>query len=121
MLALAAAPSVIDFALGQLGFPALANWPRFWFAAAPGVILGLLLAAPFSVFLGGVVPLDDGQSVGGQFAVQLTGALATAVWCGIATFVLLKLIGVVTDLRVEVDNERQGLDLAEHEERGYNL
>lgn len=44
VLALTAAPSVIDFALGRFGLPALANWPRFWFAVAPGFILGLLLA-----------------------------------------------------------------------------
>jgi hypothetical protein len=48
VLALAAAPSIIDFALGRFGFPELANWPRFWFAAAPGFILGLLLAEAIS-------------------------------------------------------------------------
>jgi uncharacterized membrane protein len=49
ILLFAAAPSVFDFAIGQLGFPALANWPRFWFAAVPGLILGLLLADAISV------------------------------------------------------------------------
>ena len=86
-----------------------------------GGFLGLLLTAPLSVFLGGVAPLADGQTIGGQFVVQLTGAVATVVWCGVATFVLLKLVGVMTALRVDEDDERQGLDLTQHEERGYNL
>jgi Amt family ammonium transporter len=79
-----------------------------------------LLTAPLSLYLGGL-GLADGQSVGGQFVVQLTGAVATLAWCAFATFVLLKLIGVVTALRVEEDDERQGLDLTQHDERGYNL
>jgi Amt family ammonium transporter len=85
-----------------------------------GGFLGLLLTAPLSLYLGGL-GLDDGQTVGGQFVVQLTGAVATLVWCGVATFVLLKLIGAVTPLRAEEDDERQGLDLTQHDERGYNL
>lgn len=48
ILALTAAPSVIDFALGRVGCPSLANWPRFWFAVAPGFTLGLLLADAIS-------------------------------------------------------------------------
>jgi Amt family ammonium transporter len=86
-----------------------------------GGFMGLLLTAPLSVYLGGVAPLDDGQTVGGQFLVQLTGAVATLAWCAVATFVLLKLIGIVTPLRAEEDDERQGLDLTEHEERGYSF
>ena len=86
-----------------------------------GGFLGLLLTAFFSVWIDGVAPYADGQTIGGQFVVQLTGAVATVAWCGIATFVLLKLIGVVTPLRADEDDERQGLDLTQHEERGYNL
>ena len=85
-----------------------------------GGFLGLLLTAPLSVYLGGL-GLDDGQTVAGQLGVQVTGAVATLVWCGLATFVLLKLIGVVTPLRAEEDDEHQGLDLSQHDERGYNL
>lgn len=44
LLGAAAAPTVIDFVLGQLGLPSLDNWPRFWAAFVPGLLLGLLLA-----------------------------------------------------------------------------
>jgi Amt family ammonium transporter len=85
-----------------------------------GGFLGLLLAAPLSLYLGGH-GMPDGQTVGGQFVVQLTGAVATVLWCGLATFGLLKLVGVLTPLRVNEDDERQGLDQTQHEERGYIL
>jgi Amt family ammonium transporter len=85
-----------------------------------GGFLGLLLTAVFSVWAGGL-GLPDGQTMGGQLVVQLTGAVATVVWCGVATFVLLKLIGLVTELRVLPDDENLGLDLSLHDERGYNL
>jgi Amt family ammonium transporter len=85
-----------------------------------GGFLGLLLTAVFSSAAGGL-GLPDGQTIGGQFVVQLTGAVATLVWCGVATYVLLKLIGMIVPLRADEDDERQGLDLTQHEERGYNL
>jgi Amt family ammonium transporter len=85
-----------------------------------GGFTGLLLTAVFSATAGGL-GLDDGVTIGGQFAVQAIGALATAAWCGIATFIILKLISVVTPLRVSSDQETEGLDLALHEERGYSL
>jgi len=85
-----------------------------------GGFLGLLLTAVFSSVAGGL-GLPEGQTMGGQFVVQLTGALATVAWCAVATFVLLKLIGVIVPLRAAEDDERQGLDLTQHEERGYIL
>ena len=85
-----------------------------------GGFTGLLLTAIFSSAAGGL-GLDDGVTVGGQLGVQAIGAIATAVYCGIATYVLLKLIGLVTPLRVTRDEEQEGLDLVLHEERGYIL
>jgi Amt family ammonium transporter len=83
-----------------------------------GGFVGLLLTAVFSSAAGGL-GLPEGQTMGGQFMVQLTGAAATVIWCGIATFVLLKLVGLVSPLRATDDDESQGLDLSQHEERGY--
>jgi len=42
-LALAAAPTVLDFAAGQLGLPSLGNWPRLALAAPLGALAGLYL------------------------------------------------------------------------------
>ena len=43
-LAIAAAPSVVDFALGLVDLPTLSNWPRFAVAVVPGLLFGLLVA-----------------------------------------------------------------------------
>jgi Amt family ammonium transporter len=85
-----------------------------------GGFTGLLLTAVFSATAGGL-GLSDGQTIGGQFGVQLVGALATAIWCAVATFVILKGINVAIPLRVSADDENQGLDISQHDERGYNL
>ena len=85
-----------------------------------GGFTGLLLTAIFSSAAGGL-GLDDGATVMSQLGVQAIGALATAVYCGIVTYVLLKLIGLVTPLRVSREEEQEGLDLVLHEERGYIL
>ena len=42
---------------------------------------------------------------------QLIGAVATAVWCGVATFVILKVVNVVLPLRASAEQENEGLDL----------
>jgi len=53
----------------------------------------------------------------GQLWVQVEGVLATMVYSGIATFIILKVIDIVIGLRVNADDERMGLDLSQHGER----
>jgi Amt family ammonium transporter len=86
-----------------------------------GGFTGLLLTAVFSATSFGGLGLPPGVSIASQLFTQLLGALVTAVWCGVATFVLLKLVNAVTPLRASVEQETEGLDLAMHEERGYSL
>ena len=57
----------------------------------------------------------------GQVMTQLIGILATIVWCGVLSWVLLKGIGLVVDLRVTEEQETEGLDVVLHDESGYNL
>ncbi len=85
-----------------------------------GGLLGTLLTGVFSASSLGGMGLDEGVSIAGQVGVQAVGALATLVWCGIASFVLLKLVGLIVPLRVAEDEETEGLDLVLHEERAYN-
>ena len=56
-----------------------------------------------------------------QLGVQALGVVATFVYTALVTWVLLKLIGLFAPLRVTGDEETQGLDIALHEERGYDL
>ena len=51
-----------------------------------------------------------------QMVTQLEGIAFTVVYCGIASFIILKVIDLVLGLRVEEETERDGLDLALHGE-----
>jgi len=91
-----------------------------------GGILGTLLAGVFAstelgVFSGfGFNEAAGITSMGGQLRVQFIGAATTAVYAGVATYVILKLVNLVVGLRVSSDQETEGLDIVLHEEKGYN-
>jgi len=61
------------------------------------------------------------ESIGAQVATQLTAALITAVYAIVASVVLLLLIKYTIGLRINESQETDGIDMAEHAERGYNL
>ena len=62
----------------------------------------------------------EGMTMGTQLGVQVMGIAAVAAYTAVVTFVLLKAVDFVTGLRVSQDAETQGLDMTEHNERGYN-
>jgi Amt family ammonium transporter len=85
-----------------------------------GGALGTLLTAVFfASSLGG--PAEAGYAMGSQFAIQAVGVIATVLWCGMVTYILLSVLDSVMGLRVSVDEETEGLDLVSHDERGYSL
>jgi len=51
--------------------------------------------------------------------VQAVGVVATFAWSGVLSFVLFKVVGLVTPLRVDEQDEWGGLDQSEAGERGY--
>ena len=53
--------------------------------------------------------------------MQATGVAATFIYTGVMTFIILKLVDAMVGLRIDEDEENQGLDLVLHDERGYNL
>ncbi len=53
--------------------------------------------------------------------VQATGVIATFAYTAVASWIILKVVDVVVGLRVDSDEETQGLDLVLHDERGYDL
>ncbi|RMG57387.1 MAG: ammonium transporter, partial [Gammaproteobacteria bacterium] len=60
-------------------------------------------------------------SMAGQLKVQAIGVIATLVFTAVATWIILKLLDALIGLRVSDEEETQGLDLSQHEERGYDL
>ncbi|MEH6590955.1 MAG: ammonium transporter [Halioglobus sp.] len=90
-----------------------------------GGILGTLLAGIFCSTQLGIFSgngFSEGiTSIGGQLSVQATGVIVTIAYTAIATLVILKVVDMLVGLRVDDEQETQGLDLVLHDERGYDL
>ncbi|MBK8287579.1 MAG: ammonium transporter [Cellvibrionales bacterium] len=90
-----------------------------------GGIIGTLLAGLFAskglgMFSG--KGLADGVTIASQLGVQALGVLATLVYTAVITFVVLKVTALLTKgLRVSAEEENEGLDIVDHDERGYVL
>ncbi len=86
-----------------------------------GGALGTILVAVFaSSTLGVFSGQGDGLPMLDQLGVQVTGVLATGGYTAVLTFVLLKVIDGLIGLRVSDEEEIEGLDINEHNERGYD-
>ncbi len=86
-----------------------------------GGVLGTILAGVFVAEKFGGAGLAEGMTIGSQVAIQAQGVLAVLVWTVVATFIILKVIQAVVGLRVDEQQETQGLDVSQHEETGYNM
>lgn len=85
-----------------------------------GIIGSLMLAIFMSPALGGV-GYDEGYSMVNQLAAQVVGVGVVAAWSAIATAVLAVGVSLVLPMRVSEDDEREGLDLASHGERAWEM
>jgi Amt family ammonium transporter len=65
--------------------------------------------------------LAEGATMGSQFGVQLLGILAVVVWSVLVSYIIIKVVGAMVGLRVDEEDEVEGLDLVAHGERGYDL
>lgn len=88
-----------------------------------GGALGTLLAAVFASASLGVFSgqgYNEGMTMGSQFTVQGIGVLATGIYTAVITFIILKVVDAIVGLRVSDDEETEGLDINQHNERGYD-
>ncbi|SFP37055.1 ammonium transporter [Pseudomonas borbori] len=86
---------------------------------AVGGIVGAILTGAFAApALGGFGAVEN---IPAQLWVQFEGVAFTVVYTAVLTFAILKVIDLVMGLRVSDEEETVGLDLALHNERGYNL
>jgi Amt family ammonium transporter len=86
-----------------------------------GGIIGTLLTGVFvSAALGGV-GYPDKVTMGGQLGTQFIGVIVVGAYSGILTWILLKVTNALVGMRVEGDEETEGLDTVLHNEKGYNL
>ena len=91
-----------------------------------GGILGTLLVGVFSSTELGVFSGygygEGNETMLDQLLVQAIGVGATIVYTAVVSFVLFKVVALMTDgLRVDEEQEIQGLDISQHEETGYSL
>ena len=86
-----------------------------------GGALGTTLTGVFAAVTFGGVGYPEKTTMGAQVLVQLTGVFATAVWSGAITWILLKLTDALVGMRVDSEEETEGLDTVLHNEKGYDL
>jgi len=86
-----------------------------------GGILGTLLTGVFASNALGLFSGQENIQIGHQLGVQAIGVASTFAYTMVITFVLLKVVGAITPLRPSAEDESQGLDIALHNERGYDL
>ncbi len=96
-----------------------------------GGIVGALLTGVFnSPALGGPGYVADwvtatmvtaaDYSIVSQVWIQAKAVLITIVWSGIVSFVAFKVVDLTIGLRVNEEDEREGLDITAHGETAYN-
>jgi Amt family ammonium transporter len=86
-----------------------------------GGILGTLLVGALVAEQFGGAGLAEGMTIGLQLGVQAIGVISVLAWTAIATFVILRIVDLVVGLRVDEQEETEGLDISQHEETGYNM
>ena len=87
-----------------------------------GGALGTILAGVFaSSNLGIFSGQGDGAAIGEQVVIQIIGVASVAIYTAVLSFVLFKVIDAVLGLRVSEDEETEGLDLNQHNERGFDI
>jgi Amt family ammonium transporter len=86
-----------------------------------GGAIGVVLTAVLADAAFGGIGLVEGRTMAGQAIIQLTGLVATLLWSAVVSFVIIKVVDLLTGLRVSAETEEQGLDIRLHGERGYNM
>lgn len=89
---------------------------------AVGGIIGAFLTGIFAApVLGGIGFGSGNATILEQVGAQTIGVVATLSYTTIISFIILKVIDLIMGLRVDEEQETQGLDMALHDERGYIL
>jgi len=126
---------VIGILAGVICYTAVSLKPSFGYDDALDVVgvhmvggtLGAMLTGVFATKeVNSAIPtltlgLDGGLLYGypALMGKQFIAVLATYVFCGVGTFVLLSIINAITPLRAPIDDERMGMDLSQHSETAY--
>ncbi|HIQ07052.1 MAG TPA: ammonium transporter [Thiotrichaceae bacterium] len=83
------------------------------------LLVGVFASADLGVFSG--QGYAEGMNMSSQLVVQALGVGATFIYTLIVSYILFKVVDLVVGLRVSDDEESEGLDITDHEERGYDI
>lgn len=86
-----------------------------------GGMAGAVLTGVFAAESLGGSGLAGDAGILAQVALQAFGVGVTLVWSGGVSFILLKALDAWLGIRVSPDEETEGLDIAQHDSKGYNL
>lgn len=124
--------------VGAIALGAIASLICYWFVAVAkhklnyddsldvfgihgvGGIVGAIGAGIFAAPSLGGQGFPEGVTMGGQLVTQVLAVGITIVWCGVASYIIFKIVDAIVGLRVKEDAEREGLDLTSHGERAYH-
>lgn len=84
-------------------------------------IVGALLTGVFVDAAFGGKGLAEGMTIMSQLMVQAEGVAVTVIYDIIATAIILKVIDMMVGLRINEEEEVEGMDVALHNERAYHL
>ncbi len=80
---------------------------------------GIFASAGLGVFSG--QGFNEGMTMGSQVGVQLIGIVSTLVYTAVLTYIIVKVVTALIGFRVDEEDETLGLDIALHDEKGYDL
>ena len=103
----------------KLGYDdSLDVWGVHGVAGIVGAILTGVFASPV---LGGAGLADGIETMGAQVLIQIVSVLATLIYGGVLSWLILLVVKSTMGLRVTEEQETMGLDISQHDERGYIL
>ena len=85
-----------------------------------GIIMLAFVGDPEGFLGSGAAGISD-QGMMAQLMLQIEGIFVIGIWTVIATYMILKVLNMFTEIRVSNDAEEEGLDIHEHNEQGYSL
>jgi len=86
-----------------------------------GGVVGCILTGIFVSSNFGGQGLAEGVTIVQQVVAQVFSLLVTIIYSGVLSFIILKIVDTIVGLRVDENQEQEGLDLSLHNERGYDL
>jgi len=83
------------------------------------ILAGIFVSSELGVFSG--QGYAEGMAMLSQLKVQAIGVISVLIFTAVVTYLILKLVDMMVGLRVDAEQETYGLDLSQHDERGYDI